>query len=120
MKCDLVRLQAFLAVLPDDVRAAFEFRHASWHTEEVYCLLEQRGVALCLAESDKLETPRVLTGGFVYSRLRKSEYSPVERTDIAQEVRTLLDGGRDCYVFFKHEESPAGAFYAEDLLKSMG
>lgn len=118
MKCDLGRLQAFLAVLPDDMRGAFEFRHDSWHTDEVYRLLEQRGVALCLAESDKLETPKVLTGGFVYSRLRKSEYSPLERADIAQEVRKLRDGGRDCYVFFKHEENPAGALYAEELLKS--
>jgi uncharacterized protein YecE (DUF72 family) len=54
----------------------------------------------------------------VYSRLRKTDYSPEEREEIAQRVRQLMDGGRDCYVFFKHEETPAGALYAEDLVRA--
>ncbi len=29
-KCDLERLDAWLPLLPDDIRFAFEFRHASW------------------------------------------------------------------------------------------
>ena len=34
-------------------------------------------------------------------------------------VRELLDGGRDVYVYFKHEEDPHGAIWAEELLKQM-
>ena len=101
-------LADFLATLPRDIRCAFEFRHASWLTDGVYGLLEKHGVALCLAESEKLTIPKVITSGFVYSRLRMPEYSPEDRKEIAERVQEMLESGHDVYVFFKHEETPAG------------
>jgi uncharacterized protein YecE (DUF72 family) len=118
-KADIPTLAAFVEKLPEDVRCAFEFRNKSWLVEEVYQLLEKRGVALCLAESDKFEVPEVLTAGFVYARLRKPEYSAEDRAEIAQRVARLREGGRDVYAFFKHEETPAGALYAEELLRQV-
>jgi len=117
-RADAAVLNEFLDGLPDGLACAFEFRHASWLNAEVYAALESHGAALCLAESEKLAIPEVLTAAFVYSRLRKADYSPEERTEIAEHVRQLRAGGRDCYVFFKHEETPAGAVYAEELLRS--
>ncbi len=117
-KCDLERLSAFLAVLPQDVRSAFEFRHASWLVEEVYSLLRKHNVALCLAESERLEIPRVITADFAYWRLRKQEYSAEDRGQIASRCRELTSEGKDVYVFFKHEDTPEGALYAEEILKS--
>jgi len=117
-RADSSVLGQFLASLPQGMAFAFEFRHTSWLNAEVYAVLERHGVALCLAESEKLVIPEVLTAGFVYSRLRKTEYSPEERVEIGERVRQLRAGGRDCYIFFKHEETPAGALYAEELLKS--
>ena len=76
-------------------------------------------MALCLAESEKLEIPHVLTAGLVYCRLRKPDYTPEERAEIAQEAKSFLAGGRDLFVFFKHEETPAGAIYAEELQKTV-
>jgi len=61
--------------------------------------------------------PEVVTADFVYSRLRMPEYSPEARKEIAARVEQLLSRGQDVYVFFKHEETPAGALYAEELLK---
>jgi uncharacterized protein YecE (DUF72 family) len=119
-KCDLQLLQSFLAKLSPDLHYAFEFRNASWLVDEVYRLLEQHRVSLCLAESDKLEIPHVITAGFVYSRLRKGDYSPEERAEIRGRVAALLETGRDAYVFFKHEETAAGAIYAEHLLQGAG
>ena len=60
-KVDAALLGAFLAKLPEDIRTTFEFRNATWLTDEVYRLLEQHRVALCLAESDKFEVPQVVT-----------------------------------------------------------
>lgn len=117
-KCDEVVLGEFLATLPRDIRCAFEFRHPSWLNDRVYSLLEQYGVALCLAESEKLVIPQVITSNFVYSRLRMPEYSPAERKEIADRVHELLESGRDAYVFFKHEDTPDGALYAEELLQA--
>ena len=118
LKADLPTLTAFVEKLPRDIRCAFEFRNASWLIDEVYRLFEKHGIGLCLAESEKFEVPEVVTAGFVYVRLRKEDYSPEERAEIANRVRGMLSGGRDVYVFFKHEDTPAGAVYAEELLKS--
>jgi uncharacterized protein YecE (DUF72 family) len=117
MKCDEALLGDFLATLPREIRYAFEFRHASWLQDAVYRLLEKHGVALCLAESEKLVIPEVVTANFVYSRLRMPEYTAEDRKEIAGRVEQLLGQGRDVYVFFKHEETPAGALYAEELLQ---
>jgi uncharacterized protein YecE (DUF72 family) len=120
LRCDLTLLGDFLAILPRAVKISFEFRHASWLNDDVYALLEKHGACLCLAESEKLAIPQVLTAGFVYFRLRKPDYSPEDRSAIADSVRDLLEKGKDIYVFFKHDETPDGALYAEDLLQHVG
>jgi uncharacterized protein YecE (DUF72 family) len=117
-KCDLERLDGYLPLLPADMRFAFEFRHASWLADEVYERLAARNIALCLAESDKLEVPKVFTADFVYFRLRKGDYSDEGRAEISEQVRGLL-ADRDVYVYFKHEEDPRGAIWAEDLVKAI-
>ncbi len=109
-------LAAYLPLLPRDLRFAFEFRHPSWLNGDVYSLLREHNICLCLAESEKLEIPHVFTSDFVYFRLRKPEYSEAERAEIAARCRDLLGQGKDLYVFFKHEDTPEGALYAEELL----
>src|SRR5579871_1362384 len=86
MKCDLAVLGDYLALLPKDLRFAFEFRHESWLVDPVYELLSRHQICLCLAESDKLEVPKVFTAGFVYFRLRKAEYLAEQRQQIAAQV----------------------------------
>jgi uncharacterized protein YecE (DUF72 family) len=119
-RCDTQVLADYLPLLPRDLRFAFEFRHPSWLNDDVYALLERHRVCLCLAESEKLEIPRVLTAPFVYFRLRKPEYGEPERAEIAARCRELAGAGKDVYVFFKHEDTPEGALYAEDLLSRAG
>ena len=118
-KVNVELLAAFLAKLPQDIRYAFEFRNASWLTDETYRLLEKHNVALCLAESPKFEVPQVVTADFVYARLRMGEYTAEERQEIAARAKEQLGAGRDVYAFFKHEETPAGAMYAEELLAAV-
>jgi uncharacterized protein YecE (DUF72 family) len=116
LKLDLVRLEAFLSLLPPDARCAFEFRDASWFVDDVYALLRERGVALCVAESEKLQVPEVITAGFAYYRLRKPAYDESDLDAVVVRSRELLGDGRDVYVLFKHEEDPTGALYAERVL----
>jgi uncharacterized protein YecE (DUF72 family) len=114
-KCAVGRLREFLAGLPSWVRAAFEFRHESWFSNEVYAALRKAGAALCLAESEDLETPEVLTADFCYLRLRKKSYS---LRGVAQKVHRLARSG-DVFVYFKHEETPVGALRAEALQRAV-
>ncbi len=113
---DTAKLEVFLAAAPIDIPLAFEFRHQSWFNEETYSLLTRHNAALCLAESEKITVPERLTAPFVYFRLRKEDYTAGERLEIRTKVQGLVNAGRDVYAFFKHEESPAGAIYAEELL----
>lgn len=112
LKCDVNLLRDFLQEWPRQVRATFEFRHLSWFCEEVFGVLRAAGVALCLAESEKLETPEVQTAGFLYLRLRKPEYS---KQALQRRVRGLAERA-EVYVYLKHEETPEGALLAESLL----
>jgi uncharacterized protein YecE (DUF72 family) len=118
LRCDLPLLSEFLSQLPDDLRYTFEFRHASWLADPTYKILADRNIALCAAESEKLETPEVITADFIYYRLRKPEYSPEDRKQIAATAQRMLSDGKDVFVFFKHEDTPEGALYAEEILKS--
>lgn len=119
-KADAAVLADFLPLLPRDLRFAFEFRHPSWLNDAVYRLLEERNICLCLAESEKLEVPRVITADFVYFRLRKAEYTQADLAGIEGKCRDLLGSGKDLFVFFKHEDTPEGALQAEDLLRRTG
>lgn len=117
-KCNPGLLKKFLVGLPPTLRAAFEFRHPSWFTGEVYELLQQSGVALCQAESEKLETPHIHTADFFYLRLRKDHYSLVARQNLVVRVRESMNRG-DVFVYFKHEKTPACALQSEALLASI-
>lgn len=116
LRCDVALLRDYLALLPEDLAAAFEFRHESWLTEPIYQLLADRNVSLCLAESERLTVPAVITADFVYFRLRKPDYAPEEVANMRARALELVAAGKDAFVFFKHEETPDGALYAERLL----
>lgn len=118
LRCDVDLLRDFLPLLPSGLRVAFEFRHESWLTEEVFQVLADRNVSLCLAESEKLTIPSVITADFVYFRLRKPQYTADEVAAMRARALELVAGGKDALVFFKHEESPEGALYAEQLLRA--
>ncbi|MBV8728244.1 MAG: DUF72 domain-containing protein [Acidobacteriia bacterium] len=124
LKCDVALLRDYLALLPRgealSPRYAFEFRHESWLADPVYTELESHNVSLCVAESERLEVPEVITADFVYYRLRKPDYTEADIDAFAARARELLATGRDLYLFFKHEETPEGALNAEMLLQRTG
>jgi uncharacterized protein YecE (DUF72 family) len=114
MKKDLPRLAAFLQVLPEEHRAAFEFRNASWFDDEVYTLLRSAGAALCLSErEDNAPPPLVETAPWGYVRLRLESYS---EEDLQQWGRKLAASGwRETFVYFMHE--PTAPAYAQTLMR---
>ena len=118
LKCNAERLESFLQTLPEGLRAAFEFRHESWFCEEVFGLLRKAHAAPCEAESESMKTPAVQTTGFSYLRLRKEEYSAAARKHIVERVSTASGAG-DVFVYFKHEDTPDGALYAEEVLAAV-
>ena len=116
MKADRGLLEAFLGTLPKQLLTSFEFRHASWWTDEVYDTLRKHRAALCIAETEERTTPEVVTADFVYYRFRKPTYPLEERKEMVDRIQEHLAAGRDVFAYFKHEETPEGAMYAREVL----
>lgn len=118
-KKDAERLKAFLGLLPAQRRVAVEFRHASWFDDEVFALLRSHKVALCAAEeTDDLVVPVVATADWGYLRLRRPEYDDAALAAWAETM--AAQEWKDCYVFFKHEDTGTGPAFASRLLKALG
>ena len=121
MKADATRLTEFLSAPalngPGAPPIAFEFRHETWFSEEIYAILSAHNAALCIAESDDLATPEVHTAATHTSfRLRRTgAYSPAEIESFVDRFTTLAKE-RDVYIYFKHEDEPSGALNAVSFL----
>ena len=114
-------LDAFLDTLPPGARAAFEFRHASWHDPQVFERLAAAGAALCVADSERLTTPVEITAPFAYFRLRDEGYGDDDVVRWAETIATRTRACREVYVYFKHEEQgkgPALAARIQELLEA--
>lgn len=117
-RVDLPTLDRFFGLAPPLFRFALEVRHRSWHSEETHELLRRHGVALCLAETDEdAGAPMdVVTGPFVYVRLRRERY-PAEAIGIWRaRCQGWVAAGLDVYAYFKHEDAALGPAYARALL----
>jgi uncharacterized protein YecE (DUF72 family) len=119
LKADSALLKDFLAILPRAVPTAFEFRHDSWFSDATWELLKSANVGLCVAETETLTTPDIVTAAFTYYRFRKPTYSGDERRAMVDRVRQHIAEGRNVFAYFKHEETPEGALYAVELLREV-
>jgi uncharacterized protein YecE (DUF72 family) len=115
-------LERLLAAWPADVRLVLEFQHASWHDDEVFTRLRAAAAVLCVTElADDPEPPTIrLTGPFLYLRLRRDDYHETELEAWAARLEPFLAGGRDAYVFFKHDPVGRGAELALALMARLG
>jgi uncharacterized protein YecE (DUF72 family) len=117
---DLLKLKDFLAFkeFSKGLQIAFEFRHASWFTQETYNLLLRHNATLCVAETDDFVTPDMQTADYRCYRLRREGgYSPAELNAFATRFTKLAKEG-EVYVYFKHEDEPTGALNALAMLHS--
>ncbi len=118
-KADSERLASFLDEASfTDLRIAFEFRHESWFSDEIYSVLRKYNAALCVAESDELSTPDETTADFACYRFRKSNYSMQQLSVAIDHLRQRAQSG-DVFAYFKHEEEPTGALHAAAVLKGL-
>lgn len=122
-KADPAQLDRFLdethvACDAPAMRMAIEFRNRSWFTDETFEIMRRHQVALCVAESDDLQTPDVVTAPFSCYRLRRSGYQPADLEAIACKLGQRARQG-DVFAYFKHEDEPTGALSAEHVLRSL-
>lgn len=114
LKKDVPLLEAFLLLLPGEVRPAFEFRHPSWFSEDTYAALGVRNAALVGGDADDAEKspPLVPTADFGYLRLRAPDYSDEGLRTWSQRIAG--QPWKEALVFLKHEVR--GPEFAEKLM----
>jgi uncharacterized protein YecE (DUF72 family) len=125
-RADPAVLKDFLAGLPKDMRAAFEFRDDSWRQEEVFDLLDRAGAAWVLADRPRWRVRLVVTGGWSYvrfhqGRLTQPGYSRSKLRTWAERIAGV--DAKDVFVFFNNDAmaaAPHDALTMTDLLSGMG
>ena len=75
-------------------------------------------LGLCVAESDDLESPDIVTASFASYRFRKSGYSRTQLDMIENTLRQRSAEG-EIFAYFKHEVQPTGAVCAVDTLRRL-
>jgi uncharacterized protein YecE (DUF72 family) len=113
-RCDVAALDAFLGELPGGTRAAFEFRHDSWHIPAVFDLLKAGNAALVQSESDDKFEPLPWTADWAYLRLRRVDYTSADLERWLARIKAAAVA--EVQVFFKHEDGATGPKLAADLL----
>ena len=111
-------LRALLQVIPADMRPAFEFRHPSWHDDEVLGLLDGAGAAWVLADRPGVHVPPHVTGGWSYVRFHRGTrqgfpYTAAKLRRWAREIASL--DAAEVFVYFNNDPGGAAVRDAERL-----
>ena len=107
-------------------RYCIEFRHPSWHQEEVFCLLEQYGVAYCVMSGAHLPCLLRATASFVYVRLHGPDpehlyagsYSDQDLAWWKDRIQEWATMGKDVFVYFNND-GEGNAVRNADILQQM-
>jgi uncharacterized protein YecE (DUF72 family) len=111
MARDDARLAYFLELLPDWIRVAVEFRHDSWHTDDVFRLLEHHGAGYCVTSGARLPCILRATAPFAYLRMHGPDhdhlyggsYSDDDLGWWAGRIRDWRDAGTEVFVYFNND-----------------
>ena len=115
-KKDADRLKAFVALLPNETRAAFEFRHESWLDDEIREGLQARDCALVVSDTDEKPLTEIIsTASWGYLRLRRTNYDEKDLVEWMKRVQN--EKWSDAFIFFKHEDEGIGPKLAAQFLK---
>ncbi len=113
LKKDSKRVANFLELarsFPVKTRWAFEFRHETWLSEEVFELLRQFRAAWVIQDSGgRWPAAEVVTSDFVYIRfhgpsaLYSSNYSDETLKEWSEKIKKWLGQGLDVHAFFNND-----------------
>jgi uncharacterized protein YecE (DUF72 family) len=122
-RADRERLANFLNMLSATYSYAFEFRHESWYEEQIFALLREQNVSLCLSDHHDAPAPWVTTARHVYVRAHgptgryKGSYASTTLRAWAKHIKCWRDANKACYVFFDNDQKSAAPKDAKRLLE---
>jgi uncharacterized protein YecE (DUF72 family) len=121
-RCNLERLAAFFAALPDDMSHVMEYRRADWLCDEVFDLMREHKIGLCI--HDLLpDHPRIVTSDVAYIRFHGSgvkyggSYPPAQLRRWADWVTDQAASGRRVFCYFNNDAEAHAVRNAQALRK---
>ena len=105
---DAERLKAFIGLIPAGLRLVFEFRNDSWFDPEIYRILRDRNIALCIYDRGSQPSPCEITADFSYIRFhgsaaRRGCYSDAELGSWAERIARLGTQTQTVYIYFNND-----------------
>jgi uncharacterized protein YecE (DUF72 family) len=129
---DLPRLEGLLGLLPGCLRVpdsqaaqavahVVEFRDPSWYVDDIFALLTEHGVSLCLHDKSGSAIDRPTVGPALYVRFHGSSgryhgsYSAAALERWADRLVCDWRAGRDVYAYFNNDPEAVATMNARDL-----
>ena len=105
---NLPQFRSFLTALPEGYSHVVEFRDARWLTEDVFQLMERRGVSHCLHDKFSMSLPHRITAPPVYIRLHGDpapggDYPLQALETWAKRIRAWRDNSLDVFIYFNND-----------------
>jgi uncharacterized protein YecE (DUF72 family) len=125
MKCNSTVLEEFLSILPENYCHIFEFRHASWFTDEIFNLLRCFNSGFCVYDMPGFTCPLVATCDTAYIRfhgsrdLYSSYYDEHEMSTWATNIKRLGQGLSRVFVYFNNDAEGYAIKNAETIRRML-
>ncbi len=116
------RLATFLGLLPKGRRCTIEFRHSSWYCADVFRLLSDHDVALCISDHHDAPSPWAVTASFVYVRAHgpggryHGRYGEAELERMAEAIKDWRRAGKAVFCYFDNDIKSAAPKDADRLI----
>jgi uncharacterized protein YecE (DUF72 family) len=122
---DAARLASFLKMLSRSHPYVFEFRHPSWYADEIFELLRDHQIALCISDHHDAPAPWEVTAKHIYVRAHgpqgdyQGRYAPQTLAAWARRLSNLVQQDHIVYTYFDNDQKSAAPLDAERLAAMM-
>lgn len=108
------RLLDFVSLLNrlNTISHAFEFRNKSWLCDDVYHILKDNNMAICIADWPEFARNVPVVADFVYLRRHKAGqylygggYSDAALRTDARKIKLWLKEGKNVFIYFNNDEA---------------
>jgi uncharacterized protein YecE (DUF72 family) len=99
-----------VGALPKRRQHVIEFREPSWYNDDVFALLERKGVALCLHDMAGSRTGQMVVGPFVYVRFHgpakyAGRYDDRVLNGWGKWLAAQMRDGRQIFAYFNNDSA---------------
>lgn len=119
------RLKKFVDILSDDFRYVFEFRNKTWFVDEIYQILREKNIALCIYNLKGFQSPFEITADFSYIRFHGTmgigagKYSSNEIQHLSSKIKKLASQDMEIFCYFNNDSNAESVENAKELKDSL-